>query len=391
MSKHHSEFAGAEPRAARYEIADDAVAGLRLVVQPSGHRSWAVRYTFAGKDRKYTIGDFSRTPLAKARELGAKVLLKVAAGEDPQGAKVQQRREAQDATAFGAAYDRYLERYAERELRPGTLKDIKSVFNRVLLPKFRRRPLPEITRLEVKNVVDKCSDPRRTFMVCRAFLNWCVAELLLPVSPMTGLKPPSAPAARDRVLSSEEIRAVWWAADAMGYPFGHIVKLLILTGARREEIAALRRAEVKDRYAIIPAPRTKNGREHRIYLADASLAVLESVPLIRNKAGFYFTQTGKTSVSGFSKAKARIDELTADTIAEPWTLHDLRRTTATGMASIGVSLHVAEKILNHVSGSFSGIVSVYQRHEYADEKRDAWTKWATRLLEIVGSGPDTRT
>jgi integrase len=153
-----------------------------------------------------------------------------------------------------------------------------------------------------------------------------------------------------------------------------------LTGARREEIAAAKRKEIKGRYLIVPPDRAKKDREHRIYLADEAMAVMAKLPRIRTHGGFVFTTTGKSSVSGWSKAKDRLDELSGVT---GWTIHDLRRTVASGMQSIGVPIHITEKCLAHHSGTFAGITGVYQQFGYEDEMKDAWERWAKRLVEIV--------
>lgn len=385
-------FESVNARGARFELPDDGVAGLRLVVQPSGHKSWAVRYTFAGRDRKYTLGSFDKIELGKARKLAAAALLKVAAGTDPQAEKIDTRRRVQAGLdrqhLFGAAYESYLEKYAKPTLRPRSLVNVESTFDRVLLPKFRRRALGEILPGEIKSVVDKSGDPRRVFVIARAFFNWCKNEYHI-ASPMDGLKGPSASKPRERVLTDLEIKWLWRACDEIGYPFGPAVKLLLMTAARKSEVAEMRRSEIDwdKRLWTLPSARTKNGREHSIYLSDTSLEILDSLPAVRGKADYCFTTSGETSASGFSKAKTRIDKLMAGyaegATIEPWVIHDLRRTAASGMARIGVSLPVIERALNHISGSFGGIVGVYQRHEFSAEKQDAFERWAAHLLKIV--------
>ena len=166
----------------------------------------------------------------------------------------------------------------------------------------------------------------------------------------------------------------------MAYPFGPAVRLLILTGARREEIGALRWGEV-DLVAkawTIPGERTKNGIEHVVPLSDPALSILEGLPRIGRYDGFVFTTTGKTAVSGSCASKAKVALDTASGVPD-WRLHDLRRTFATGLAGLGISMPVVETILNHVSGSFGGVAGVYQRHAFANEKREALDKWAKHV------------
>lgn len=213
---------------------------------------------------------------------------------------------------------------------------------------------------------------------------------------------PSPENRRERVLSDDEIRLVWQAFESIGWPFGPIGKLLLLTGARRDEAAALewREVDLAARTWTLPAARSKNKRPHEIPLSDAAVETLAALPRVEGKAGFVFTTTGKTAVSGFSRAKAQIDaailemlqgnagaagaDLADAKAPERWTFHDLRRTVATNLQKLGVRLEVTEAVLNHVSGSRAGIVGVYQRHEYADEKRAALEAWGRYLDTLLG-------
>jgi integrase len=193
---------------------------------------------------------------------------------------------------------------------------------------------------------------------------------------------------------------VWLGANAIGRPFGPLVQALILTLQRRDEVAGMRRKELRERSWIIPKERTKNGIEHDVPLSAAASELLAGMPTI-GKAGLVFTVTGDTAISGFSRAKERLDAevlkiqrseavqcgSSPDGI-EPlphWTLHDLRRTGASGMARLGIQLPVIEKVLNHTSGSFRGVVGVYQRHGFSEEKRTALDTWARHVLSIIGS------
>jgi integrase len=234
---------------------------------------------------------------------------------------------------------------------------------------------------------------------------WAVSRDILPASPCAGVSPPAAEHSRDRVLTDDELRLVWKAADAIGAPFGPMVQALILTLQRRDEVADMRRSELRlnDRLWIIPKERVKNGKTHEVPLSDAALQLFAKRPKI-GKAGLLFTVTGETPVSGFSRAKDRLDaEILKLQKAEAiergdnpeeidpiphWTLHDLRRTGATGMARLDVNLPVIERILNHISGSFGGIVSIYQQYQFADKKRKALDDWAGFVQSIVSGTSD---
>ena len=191
----------------------------------------------------------------------------------------------------------------------------------------------------------------------------------LAKSPCDGIDPPSPKKSGERVLSDDEIGLVWQAAEKMG-PFGFVVQLLILTGQRRGEVAGMERQELDlaKRLWALPPARVKNNKRHTVPLSPQTLAVIERAPRIGDR--FVFTTNGNTPASDFGKNKRRLDAMLPANMP-PWCLHDLRRTCASGMARLGVSLPVTEKVLNHISGSFSGIVSVYQQHDFADEKRSA--------------------
>jgi integrase len=225
-----------------------------------------------------------------------------------------------------------------------------------------------------------------------------VDEEIVAASPCAKVKPPTEEKSRDRKLSDDELRLVLRGADAIGWPFGPIVQLLILTLQRRDEVAGMRRKELhaEDIWKL-PGARTKNHEEHEVPLAATAIEILEKVPKI-GKSDFVFTVTGQTQVSGFSRAKKRLDaeilkiqqreavergDDPEEIEAIPdWTLHDLRRTGASGMAKLGIQLPVIEKVLNHTSGSFAGIVGVYQRHSFAEEKRKALEMWSAHVLDL---------
>jgi integrase len=210
------------------------------------------------------------------------------------------------------------------------------------------------------------------------------------------------------VLTDDELRAVWTAAEAIGWPFGRIVQGLILTGQRRDEVGEARWGEIDlaGRLWVLPRERAKNDAAHAVPLSPAAVALLEGCPRVKGRAGFVFSLNGERPFSGWSKAKERLDTLALaelrkraekrggnpEEIALPsWRLHDLRRTVASGMARLGVNLPVIEKVLNHTSGSFGGVVGVYQRHSFAEEKRaalEAWGGFVERLVVKESAGGD---
>ena len=195
---------------------------------------------------------------------------------------------------------------------------------------------------------------------------------------------------RDRVLTDAELVLVWRAAEKIGWPFGSIFRLLILTGARREEIGALRWSEILGDEIELDGVRTKNGEPHTSPLSTIAVELIETLPRIA-KSEYVFTTTGASPVSGWSKAKGLLDEeaakINGNRALPGWRLHDLRRTVATAMQRLGVNLQVVEAVLGHVSGSRTGVVGVYQRHTYNAEKKAALEAWAQHVAAIVSDKP----
>jgi integrase len=388
-----------EPGKARREIPDGHTRGLWFVLQPSGAMSWAVRYRMNGKPRKLTLGPYPTLDLKAARHLARVALVKVANGNDP-----AVERQAAKAARCGVPDDlveavvaAFIERYARPNTKERTWRETERLLRKELLPWHGRR-LSEISKADVHILLDGIMDrptpivANKTFAALRRMCGWAVERGLLNVSPCAGLKPPGAEKSRDRYLSDEEITQLWHATEIAGWPFGPIAWLLLLTGQRLREVAGMRWAELNfgEETWTIPNERTKNGIVHIVPLAPQTTAFLRSLPNFAGAEGLVFTTNERTAVSGFSRAKRRIDELLPD--LEPWTFHDLRRTAATGLQRLGVRLEVTEAILNHVSGSRAGITGVYQRHDWRVEKRDAAELWARHIEQLCAGkgGPFAR-
>jgi integrase len=219
-------------------------------------------------------------------------------------------------------------------------------------------------------------------------MNWALDRGMIDVNPIAGLKPPHRERAREVVLSDKELLSLMQAADGEGYPFGDAVKLLVLTGQRRSEVAEMQWSEIDVGRAVwtIPATRSKNGQSHDVPLSGQAVILLRSLPRFLG-SDWVFTTTGRGPISGFGRLKSRLQVVseTAD-----WRIHDIRRTVASGMARMGVDPHVIESVLNHKSGIISGVAAVYNRYGYEKEKRYALDRWAGHVGEIsshVGYGP----
>ena len=401
-----------KPKGFRFEIGDRKVKGLRLIVQPTGAKSWAVRYTAAGRDRRLTLGPYPTLQLDEARKRASAAKLAVTTGQDPAAQKIEARRIAaaglDKADRLAAVWKEYDERHLSTK-RKATRAAASVVFNRYVIPTLGKRHISEVTKRDVLGILDdllKSSKPgaaNRARAALTAFFNWCLSRDIIQMTPCAGIKPPAPVKFRDRVLTDDEIRWLWRACqepDSL-HPFGRAVQLDILTGARRSEVCCMTDKELKlaDTLWRLPAARSKNHREHDVHLTETALAILAAVPRIKSEAGYIFTTTGKTPPSGFSNFKERVDRLMLQYAREeakargddpakveiaPWVLHDLRRTMASGMARLGIQLPVIERCLNHVSGSFGGIVGIYQRHTFADEKKAAFEAWSLHVESLVG-------
>jgi integrase len=387
----------------RREIPDGGKPGLYLVIQSSGRKSWAVRYRYQGETRKLTLDGFPS--LGTAHRLAQEALDKVAEGYDPAAQKQAAKREGeQGSDLFAAVAAQFIERHVRPNTRPSSARQTEGYLAKVVLPKWGNRRVQDITKRDVLDLLDGIVDrggglvANRVLAAIRKLLNWAVQRGIITVSPAAGVKAPLAERARDRVLSDDEIRWAWLACDRLGYPFGPMAKLLLLTGQRRNEVAGMAWGEIDLDKAlwVIPGERTKNGEPHSVPLSIEALSVIASLPpRIKSDKGYVFTTNGQTHVTGYSRAKRALDAAMLDIARESkanveiprWTFHDFRRTAASGMARLGIALPVIEKCLNHTSGSFSGIVSVYQRHHFSDEKRHALEAWSKLVLALAEGRP----
>jgi len=433
----------AKPGAARREIADGLVTCLYLVVQPTGAKSWAVRYRYADKPRKLALGPLAPSlpgpepdpvlgaplTLGGARKVARDQLLQVAAGRDPaadrQAAKVAARHpDEPDRDLVRTVAAQFLDRYLKPRAKPNYYRSVDYILNKDVLPRWGDRRIQDIGRRDVLDLLDAIVErgaavqANRVLAAVRKLFNWAASRDIIAASPAAGVKAPSPEASRDRVLTDDELRTFWRACEQVGYPFGPLAKLLLLTGARRDEAAGLRRSELSGDGSLwaLPAGRTKNSRPHAIPLSPQARIVIAEAPIVAlSKADLAadiprhgkhrdlaFTTTGRAPVSGYAKGKARIDaamlviarknavergEDPEDVKLEPWTFHDLRRTVASGMARLGIDLPVIERCLNHVSGSFGGVAGVYQRHSFADEMRTGFATWGAHVEAVAAGAP----
>lgn len=373
----------------RMEIWDGSTPGFGVRVSASGIKTFVYMYRQHGRKRRVTIGRYPDIKLADARAHAHELRARVSRGEDP----ADEVEVGEDKTRFDVAVDDFVRLHCARHNRESTRRETERVLKQVFVTRWRRRDLATIGRSEVLRVLDdivkegKPSAANHALAAIRKFFNWCVERGLVDQSPCMAIRRPSKVVSRDRVLSDEELAAVWSAADATGFPFGRIVQLLILTAQRRTEVADMRWSDIDfdERVWSIPAERNKSARAHTVPLTDAAVAVLASVPRLSDEFVFPSVGAANTSFSGFSKCKQRLDAAAG---IDPWRLHDLRRTVATGLARQGTLPHVVERLLNHVSGSLGGVAGVYNRFQYLGEMREALDAWSAHVSTLGDIAPN---
>ena len=381
-----------KPRAKPYEVPDGL--GLFLTMRPTGAASFNLRYRFEGRSRNLTIAS-AAIGLATARELAREALVEIARGNDP-GAIKKERAAASEAAkrdTVAAAVEAFLAapkpkaKAKAKQWKPSWAKEAERLLRVEVVAKWGNRRLADITDDDVKRLVQAIAKRapttgNRVLAILRGLCNWAVKEQLIATSPAQGVDKPSAEKSRERALDDRELALVWKASEALGWPFAALIQLLILTGQRRGEVAGMRWREVDFDKAQwrIPSERSKNHLVHVVPLAPQAVDILRTLP--RFGGSDFLFSSGATPPSGFSLAKRRLDreivkQLVGADAIEPFTVHDIRRSVASGLARLGVPLEVTEKILNHTSGSFAGVAGVYNRHDYEGEMRTALTAWAT--------------
>jgi integrase len=361
---------------------DDDIRGFGLRIRGGGSRTWIYQYRIGKKQRRMVLGSAKSVPLSLARANAGKLEAKVRLGGDPAMDKETARRDADNT--FGALVDQYLEA-RKSEWRPRSQAEIKRHLTKHAGP-LHSMPIGAVSQRNVAGLLgDLAKDAgnvtanRVRASLC-AFFGWVIREgIRLPEGNVASYTSKRDEKSRDRVLSDSELKTIWKACHDDDY--AAVLRLLILTGQRANEIAGLRWDEVHDEQIVLPAERTKNGRSHIIPLSDAAKAVLADYRQGERKFVFGRDDTG---FQGWSKAKEKIDARIAEgKQLDHWTVHDLRRTVATRMAELGVQPHIIEAVLNHVSGHKGGVAGIYNRATYDKEKREALNLWAEHVAALV--------
>jgi integrase len=338
-----------------------------------------------GRSRRETIGRVDRVPLETARETARKALAKVELGSDPQADKAEAKARAK--ATFGALAKSYLDQARARQ-KPRSFEETTRHINTHWVP-LHDQPIHSINRAFVAGrlkEIARQSGPiaaNRARAALSALFTWAMGTGRAEANPVLGTVKAAAETAREHVISDAELKAIW--STCRDDDHGRIIRLLILTAQRRDEVGDMTWSELDLGRALwtIPAARTKNGRAHEVPLSKVAVAILGSIPRCEGRDLVF--GKGKGGFSGWSASKHRLDARIAKTGAKvrPWRLHDLRRTAATDMADLGTLPHVIEAALNHVSGHRAGVAGIYNRALYAAEKRDALERWAQHVLKHV--------
>ncbi len=393
---------------------DDAMRGFGFKLTPAGGRVFVYQYRM-GRDgadarpatRRYTIGRYGDVTPEQARRRAKELAAMVATGTDPRELDLD-KRASRDAARTAAeakrrmetdlAFDRYallwLAHYEhEKARRPSSVRLARGIVENHLAPSLKAKPMPHVTRGDLQRVLDAIPSTskgmrRAVHAYASVLFGWALKRGDVDANPAAAMVKPDAPKARDRVLTDDELVKVWRASEGDAV-FGPFYRLLILTGQRRSEVAGMNWAEVDRSAALwtIPAGRAKNGTTSIVPLSAAALGELDAVAggEVWPSRGPVLTTTGRTTISGFSKAKRLVDAAIAEAgeALPAWRVHDLRRTVATGFQKLGIRFEVTEAVLNHVSGARGGVAGIYQRHDWATEKRDALDAWARRIDDLL--------
>jgi integrase len=377
------------PRAYRFEVGDGRAQGLRLAVSPSGHKSFIVRFRFAGKPKKYTIGPVT-LGLKAARAEAAKIILQVAQGNDPTLAKREKKEEQRLAAlavedTFYSVSERFLKLEGPK-LRSADTR--RKTFERLIYPEIGSRPIADVRRSELTKLLDRVEQnngpaaAHLTLAFVRRMMSWHAArsdDFRSPVVRGMG-RINSKETARSRTLSDDELRRLWRAAEETEGPYGRLVQFLLLTGARRNEAAQMRWAELNGADWLLPPQRNKTKVPLLRPLSKAAMETIGKLPRINDT--FVFASGAGAAFAGFSKAKTLLDQKSGVT---GWRVHDLRRTARTLLSRAGVRSEDAERCLGHVLG---GIEGVYNKHSYHTQMQKSFEALAATIEKIISPPPE---
>lgn len=369
---------------------DEEISGFGLRVYPSGKKSFILSYRHHSTKRLFTIGQYGKITLDQARDLARKRLGEIADDRDPlvhrKAAKKKHTHTVQNV------FNEFLKKYAKVHTK--TWGQTERIFKKDVLPAIGHLPVEEVTRSHIVEMLDEIMArhadimANRTLAAVKKFFAWCVERGLIAHSPTYPMSLPAPIQSRDRVLGDDELVEIWNAAQLMAYPFGSMLQFLILTGQRRGEAAGMRWQDIdlKRKVWTLEQDQTKSKRRHEVPLSPLALKLLKQTPKL---GGFVFSSSGHRPFENFSRGKKEISRIMKQKRAKqlpdilPWTVHDIRRSAASGMARLKTAPHIIEKILNHSTGSIRGVAAIYNRYQYEPEKREALELWAKHMQKML--------
>jgi integrase len=367
----------------RTDYRDELLPGFFLRVTPHGTRTFGIVYTTRdGRLRRCTLGPVGPVGLAEARARAKRLRGAVAQGDDPHGDQMKARRQRITAATVEDLVEAFLASKEALAWRPKTRQEFGRILRVEVVPALGHLKPEEVKRGEIRAIVDRLSDrapvmANRVFEVTRRLYTWAIGKDLVESSPCAGLSKPSPETQRDRVLTEDEIRAVWAACDAEPGIIADAFRVMLVTAQRRGEVLSMRWQDVDGTWWTIPAELAKNGLAHRVPLGPQALAILEGLRKQAKGPWVFPSPTTERPIENPQKAAERLRERSK---VPDLRLHDLRRTAASLMTGMGISRLTVKKILNHAERD---VTAVYDRHSYDPEKRTALEAWGRRLEAIV--------
>ncbi len=314
----------------RTELWDAKLPGFGVRVSPAGTKSFVLLYRFRGRPQRLTLGRYPVLGLGEAREMAKEALNQIARGIDPK----QGKEVSSQSRLFGDVADEFVRVHCAQRNRASTRKETARIIEHDFVSRWKRRDVRDIARSDVLEVLDAIvergspSGANHALAAIRKCFNWCLERGLIETSPCIMIKSPAKTEARDRVLSDTELVAIWKAGNSIGYPFGMMLQLLVLTAQRRSEVASMRWQDLDLEAGLwtIPAEVSKNGKPHLVPLSHLAMERLATMPRLHEVFVFPARGRSETTFTGFSKLKMKAMQLSQ---VDGWTLHDLRRSAAT--------------------------------------------------------------
>ncbi|MEX0953653.1 MAG: integrase arm-type DNA-binding domain-containing protein [Rhizobiaceae bacterium] len=390
------------PSTGQIEYYDRRLPSFGLRISHKGTRAWFVMTRVNGKLARLTLGRYPGLSLADARQKAGEAIDLVAGGNDPRlmKAAADDERQQRLRNTFSACANEFMRFHAERRLRPSTQREYRRLLFGPDTKNLHDRPIGQITKRDVLDVIESI-DARgapvaasRTRVYLSKFFNWCAERDIIETVPTDRIPAPNPEIRRDRVLDTSELCYLLRALNREPTVMSTVIRILLLTGQRRSEVAGMRWSELNGLHGAeptwqIPGARTKNGESHLVPLSTPVVELVSAMP--RTNSDLVFTTTGETPVSGFGKTKARLDKAIDELRAKDglgamphWRIHDLRRTMVTMMnEKLSVPPHIVEAVVNHISGlAKAGVAGVYNRALYLEDRRTALRVWSDFVKSI---------